>query len=142
MGIFSKESLALSALFAGAPRAEVDRVNATLIRQAEDQGYDITPPRAEVDRVNDALREVAVSQGTGPDTVVVDDVQYRPNRKARREYSRSLRNRTRVTGISKRSERISPRRLHADANNKVLHFINHGLLHSVFARANIWKGQA
>lgn len=101
-------------------------------------------PKAEVDKVNETLRDVARQSLSRPDSIIVDEVEpsFRVNRADRRKASRSFRQRTRVTGISKRDQRRSARSLHEDANNKGLHFVNHGLLHSLFSRAGVFKPES
>lgn len=101
-------------------------------------------PKAEVDKINDTLRNVAIASllGSKPDTVIVDDAepyQYRPGRVERRKLQRELKLRDRNTKFSNRHHGLTPRRIHNDAHNKSLNFINHGILHSLFQRAGVFK---
>lgn len=113
MGIFSKESLAASALFTGAPKHEVDRLNDTLRCIGEVQGYDNTPPP------------------------LADP--WRPNRKDRRAYSRSFRQRTRVTGISKRSSVATPKRIHETINDKGYQLARNPVTHRLLVKGGYVK---
>lgn len=82
----------------------------------------------------DARQALAKEKVTGLRPVPANTV----NRKDRRAAGHKLRQRTRRTGITLREPARYGWAIHQDANNKAFQFINHGLLHSLFGKANIW----
>lgn len=81
---------------------------------------------------------LAKEKVTGLRPVPADNV----NRKDRRKAGHKLRQRTRRTGITEREPARYGWAIHQDANNKAFQFLNHGLLHSLFGKANVWSQPA
>ncbi|CAI3971354.1 hypothetical protein VAC51_00026 [Variovorax phage VAC_51] len=114
MGIFKTAANRLSTFFAGAPKAEVDAAN-------------------------EALRKVAAEQGKRADTIIIDDVEptapaFKANRKQRRDYSHSFRQRTRNSAFGNRSKVLTPKQQHENAKNKWTQTYSNELLGKLLGR--------
>lgn len=107
MGFFNNARLRLSAMFNGAPAAEVDRVNA-------------------------ALKDVAITELAKQQEA--PQFQYRPNRADRRAASKSRKQRDRNTDFGNRSQHLTPKQQHKGANDKGYQFALHPLLWGLLNR--------
>lgn len=116
MGIFKTAANRLSTFFAGAPKAEIDAANAV-------------------------LKGVATDLLIAEDSAPAAPATFKPNRKQRRDYSHSFRQRTRNSKFSQRSKVLTPKQLHTNAHDKWTQTMGNSLLGTLLGKLDVFKAE-